>query len=133
MSDFKPTAWVKTTCPFSFKFRLFATEAGLHDRFEFVAMNPMEEGFAAAKADLEARSGGPVVFPTVEVAPGEFQNDSDALIERYAGENGIDPGSLPTLQFYLGGLFPTILDLFDYSAGPLPWLIHLGRRPLAFR
>ena len=40
MSDFRPKAYVKTVCPFSFKFRLFVTEAGLADQVEFIPMNP---------------------------------------------------------------------------------------------
>lgn len=133
MSEFKPRAFVKTTCPFSFKFRLFVTEAGLSDQFEFVPMDPFSDDFSAVKADIEAKYGKPVIFPVVEVEPGKFMSDSDALITHYASKFGVDDKALPTLNFYRNGLFPTIMELEDLSSGPLQWLIRLGRVPRAFR
>lgn len=133
MPAFKPRAYVKTTCPYSFKFRLFVTEAGLADRFEFVPMDPCAPGFAAARDSIGARSGLPVRFPVVETEPGKFMGDSDALIAHYASVFGVDAEALPTLGFYRTGLFPTFLELVELCSGPLAWLIRLGRVPRAFR
>ena len=133
MAEFKPKAYVKTTCPYSFKFRLFVTEAGLAERFEFVAMDPFSGGFKVAKEDLAARSGAVIRFPVVEVEPDVFMTDSDALIAHFAGRYGIDEAELSALAFYRCGLFPTILELIELCSGPLPWLIRLGKVPRAFR
>lgn len=133
MPDFKPRAFVKTTCPYSFKFRLFLTEAGKADQFEFVPMDPDAPDFAALKQAISDQTGKPVHFPTVEIEPGKFMHDSDALIAHYASHFGIDAGRLPTLQFYRTGLYPTFLELFDLAAAPLAWVIRLGKRPRALR
>ncbi len=133
MSDFTPRAFVKTNCPYSFKFRLFVSEAGLDGKFQFHALDPDADDFAATKEELRKLSGGPVRFPTVEIEPGKFMNGSDEMIAHYAKAYGIDDGALATLSFYRRGLFPTFLELFDLCAKPLAWLIRLGRRPRAFR
>ncbi len=133
MTTFQPKAYVKTTCPYSFKFRLFVTEAGLADQIEFVPMDPEASDFQSIKADVEARSGASLHFPTVEVEPNEFIDDSDRLIAHFSDLHGIDDSSLATLTFYREGLFPTFLELFALCASPLAWLIRLGRTPRAFK
>lgn len=133
MPDFTPTAWVRTNCPYSFKFRLFVTEAGLATAFRFIPMDPDSAEFAPEKAELDRRAGRVTVFPTVEVAPGRFMSDSDALIAHFAAERGIDETGLATLAFYRGGLYPCYLEMFSILATPLGWIARLGRRPKAFR
>ena len=133
MTGFKPRAFVKTTCPYSFKFRLFVTEAGLSDAFEFIAMDPDAEDFDGIKSEIERLSGTSIHFPTVEVEPGEFMHDSDVLIDHFARKHSINHKALQTLEFYRGGLFPTFLELFSLCASPLAWVIRLGRRPRAFK
>ena len=133
MSDFIPTAYVKTNCPFSFKFRLFMTEAELVERVRFVVLDPDAPGHAQDKADLAAKVGHGHTFPVVEVAPDNYLTDSDDLITHFADLHGIDPVTLPTLQFYRTGLFPTFLEMFHILARPLGWIARLGRKPKAFR
>ena len=133
MSEFKPTAWVRTNCPYSFKFRLFVTEAGISDRFHLVPMDPDDLEFAATKSEIDRRSGRSTSFPTVEIAPSVFLSDSDALIEHYSSEYGIDPAETPTLTFYRNGLFVCYVEMFSILASPLGWIARLGRRPKAFR
>lgn len=133
MTTFRPRAYVKTTCPYSFKFRLFITEAGLADQIDFVPMDPDASDFKGIKADVEARSGAPLHFPTVEVDRNVFINDSDRLIAHFSKLHGINDSSLATLNFYRHGLFPTFLELFALCASPLAWLIRLGKRPRAFK
>lgn len=133
MSEFKPTAWVRTNCPYSFKFRLFVTEAGISDHLQFVAMDPDSPDFAAVKSEIDRRSGRETVFPTVEVAPNEFLSDSEALIEHFSAKHGIDASELPTLAFYRSGLYVCYLEMFSILARPLGWIARLGRRPKAFR
>ncbi len=67
MSDFKPKAYVKTNCPYSFKFRLFAVEAGLADQIEFVELDVDAMSHAKDKMDLRDRVGRAHTFPIVEV------------------------------------------------------------------
>ena len=133
MSDFIPTAYVKTNCPFSFKFRLFITEAGLDTHVRFVALDPDTPSHTKDKADLALKIGHSHTFPVVEVEPNSYLTDSDDLIAHFANLHGIDPMTLPTLQFYRTGLFPTFLEMFHILATPLGWIARLGRKPKAFR
>jgi hypothetical protein len=133
LPEFKPTAWVRTNCPYSFKFRLFVTEAGISDQFQFVAMDPDSPDFARVKSEIDRRSGRKTVFPTVEVAPNEFLTDSEALINHFSAEHGIDASDLPTLTFYRNGLYVCYIEMFSILASPLGWIARLGRRPKAFR
>jgi hypothetical protein len=112
-TKFKAKAYVKSGCPFSFKFLVFMAEAGLLDRIEIVRMNPQDAGFEAEKEKLGKRLGKGVTFPTVEVEPGKYQSDSDRLIERYAAEAGLKPDAQPVLSFYKQTIFPQLIELFQ--------------------
>lgn len=133
MTDFTPRAYVKTNCPFSFKLRLFVAEARLDDQIGFEVLDVLSPTHAADKADLKARVGRAHTFPIAEVAPGEFMDDSDALIAHFANLHGIDQTGLATLDFYRKGLFPTFLEMFHILASPLGWIARMGRKPRAFR
>ena len=133
MTDFTPKAYVKTNCPFSFKFRLFAVEAGLADQVEFVELDVDAPSHAKDKMDLRDRVGRTHTFPIVEVAEGEFLEDSDALILHFVQAHGIDETELKALNFYRNGLFPTFLEMFHVLAMPLGWIARMGRRIKAFR
>lgn len=114
MSDsdnFKAKAYIKEGCPFSFKFLLFMTEAGLLDRIEIIRMDPSDPSFEATKARLSEGLKKPATFPTVELEPGRFMSDSDRLIEHFAEAEGIRPDALPVLSFYKQTLFPQLLKL----------------------
>ncbi|HEX6997639.1 MAG TPA: hypothetical protein VF322_05815 [Gammaproteobacteria bacterium] len=108
---FKARAYVKEGCPFSFKFLLFMTEAGLLDRIEIIRMDPSDPSFEATKARLSEGLGKAATFPTVEVEPGVYQSDSDRLIERFAERHGVRPDDLPILSFYKQTIFPQLLEL----------------------
>lgn len=133
MPDFTPTIWVRTTCPYSFKLRLFLTETGLTGTVSFIPMDPDAPEFRAKKAELDRIAGRPTAFPTAEIAPGEFLSGSDELIRHFAALHGIDEASLPTLAFYRGGLYPAYLEMVDILASPLGWIMRLGRKPRALR
>ena len=133
MPEFIPTAYVKTNCPFSFKFRLFITEARLAETVRFIALNPYAPDFAQAKSDLLSKVGHSHSFPIVEVEPETYLSDSDALIDYFAARHGVDPMTLPTLHFYRNGLYTTFLEMFHILATPLGWVARLGRKPAAFR
>ena len=108
---FKAKAYIKEGCPFSFKYLLFMTEAGLLDSIEIIRLAPDDPSFEATKARLSEGLGKSATFPTVEVAPGRFMSDSDRLIEHFAEQAGIRPETLPVLQLYKETLFPQLLKL----------------------
>ncbi|MGB3625179.1 MAG: hypothetical protein WA989_05115 [Henriciella sp.] len=111
-ADFTPRAILKLACPFSLKFRIFLHEAGLADRFRFDVVEDGTEAYDEAKQTLED-AGTEASFPGVEIAPGEYLSDSDALIDHYAGKFGIDRENLPLLNYYEEGVFKLSVDLFE--------------------
>ena len=113
---FKAKAYLKEGCPFSFKFLLFLTEAGIRDQLELIRCNPDAPDFPAISSKLQAGLHKAATFPTVEVEPGRYLSDSDALIEYYASRNGIEISRLPTLSFYLETIFPQLLRLHESHA-----------------
>lgn len=106
----KPTAYLLTNCPFSFKFLLFISEARLIDRFEIVRCEPDSAELAQIKEKLSAATGKKPTFPTVEIEPNVYKSDSDALVAHYAELNKIDPQSLPAFSFYMKGIFPQLAE-----------------------
>lgn len=104
--------YLKTTCPHSFKFLLFMTEANLLDQIEVVAMASESDDFDTKKAELAETSGMKVTFPIVEVESGKYMADSDALISYFAEKNGVDWEALPTLKFYKAGLYKAHGNMF---------------------
>ncbi len=112
----KATAYLKDGCPFSFKYWLFMVEAGLSDQIEVIRCDPSDPKFDAVKAKLTARLGKPASFPTVEIEPGCYRSDSDALIRHYATKNGVQTSSLPALAYYTETIFPQILVLHQQTS-----------------
>lgn len=110
---FKPKAYLREGCPFSFKFLLFASEGGIRDKFELIRCNPDAPGFEAIRSSLQAGLHKPATFPTVEIEPGRFLSDSDDLIEHYASLYHIEVEKLPVLSFYLQTIFPQLLRLHE--------------------
>jgi len=105
---FKAKAYLKEGCPYSFKYLLFMTEAGLLDHIDVIRWDPESASFDAVKQKLAEATGHEATFPTVEIAPQRYLSDSDKLIEHYAGASNIDPEQLPTFLFYKDTLFPQL-------------------------
>ncbi len=114
---FKAKAYLKEGCPFSFKYLLFMVEAGLSDQIEVIRCDPNDAEFEVVKATLTAGLGKPASFPTVEIEPGRYQSDSDALIKHYASKNDVKESSLPALTFYAETIFPQLLHLHEQESG----------------
>jgi glutathione S-transferase-like protein len=110
---FKPKAYIKEGCPFSFKFLLFVTEAGIADQLKVIRCNPQAPGFEAIKSKLQAGLHQPATFPTVEIEPNRYMSDSDALIEYFGSKRSIDAGKLPALSFYIQTIFPQLRRLHE--------------------
>ncbi|WNO54947.1 glutathione S-transferase N-terminal domain-containing protein [Stakelama saccharophila] len=111
-TTFRPRAWLLKTCPFCLKLRIALNEMGLDDRFDFTVFEKGDD----TEADLRRRltdAGIKPSYPAVEVAPGEYETESDRLIARYAREAGVDPETdLPLLAYYEAGVFPKFIELF---------------------
>ena len=101
----------KLTCPFSFKFLLFMTEAGLLDQIDVVRCDPNAGDFEAIRDRLTDTTGRKASFPTVEVEPGVYMSESDDLIHYYADRNGISADDFEVLDWYKAGLFPRVIGM----------------------
>jgi hypothetical protein len=110
---FKPKAYLKDGCPFSFKLWLFLVEAGISERVEIIRCNPRDPQFETLKQKLANGLGTPATFPTVEIEPGRYQSDSDRLIEHFSRESGVRSSGLPALAFYQETIFPQVVELHE--------------------
>jgi len=110
----KPIAYLRTDCPFSFKFLLFISEAKLIDKFEIVKADPAAKDFEETKAKLAAATGKKATFPTVQIEPNVYKSDSDELVAHYAKLNDIDLNKLPAFAFYMSGIFPQLEKLHSH-------------------
>jgi hypothetical protein len=110
---FKPKAYLKEGCPYSFKYLLFMTEAGLLDQLDVIRCDPEGAEFDAVKQKLSKATGREATFPTVEIAPQRYLSDSDKLIAHYARASNVDPAKLPALSFYNETLFPQLAKLHE--------------------
>ena len=111
-STFKPKAYIKDGCPFSFKFLVFMAEGQLLDGIDIVRMREGDPTFAAKKEKLTEQLGKPATFPTVEVEPDRYLTDSDLLIEHFARRHELRPDDMPVLSFYKETIFPQLIELF---------------------
>lgn len=102
MTEFTPILYLKSSCPFCLKVAAFLAEAGVFDRFEVREFWPDDEREAAIRDELSPHFKN-VSFPALQYAPGEFMNESDAIIDRYAAKLGIDPEGLPFYRYILTG------------------------------
>jgi hypothetical protein len=107
---FKPRAYVKEGCPFSFKFLVFMAEAKLLDEIEVVRVREGTPKYEAAKQEIGKHLGKPATFPSVEVEPTRYLTDSDRLIEHFARRHGWRPDDLPVLSMYRETIFPQLLE-----------------------
>lgn len=107
----RPVAYLKQSCPHCLKLRIFLTEAGIADRFDFVVFADGDETHRALRARMAAAGREPS-FPAVEFTPGTLDTGTDDLIARLAAEAGVDPAGLPLLAYYVEGVFARYLDMF---------------------
>ena len=111
--SFKPKAYLKDGCPFSFKLWLFLIEAGISDDVEVIRCNPQDPQFEAWKQKLANGLGTQATFPTVEIEPGRYQSDSDGLIQHFSRTRGVSSSRLPALAFYKETIFPQVVELHE--------------------
>lgn len=108
---FRPKILVLEGCPFCTKALVFLGEAGLLDQFDLVRLKQGSDELAAAR-ELLGRHLEKVGFPTVEVAPGEYLADSDAIIEKYGDAAKVDRSTLRAFDFYVSTLMPNVNRLY---------------------
>ncbi len=105
MTEFTPVLYLKAGCPHCFRLRLFLLETGQLDQFEKREFTPGESSEADLRAEL-APHFAKVTFPTVQYAPGQFQNESNDLIARYS--DGVDAATLAVFRTWADFLQPRL-------------------------
>lgn len=110
MAD-QPTLYLKRTCPFCLKLRLFLTEAGIADRFEYIAFQDGDETHQALQQKMKAAGQEPS-FPAAELSPGKLETGTDDLIARFAKDADVDPAKMPLLTYYSNGVFKRYGEMF---------------------
>ena len=106
-----PTAYLLEGCPFSFKLLLFLSEAQLLDRVRIETVKADSGRMNELKRKFESATGSKGSFPTVEVEPGVYKSDSDALITHFSDAFGVNPSQLTALSFYKQSVLPQLETL----------------------
>lgn len=103
--------YLKQTCPHCLRLRIFLTEAGIADRFDFTVFADGDETHKALRARMEAAGQQPS-FPAAEIEPGQLTTGTDGLIARFAADAGVDPAGLSLLGYYTEGVFRRHGEMF---------------------
>ncbi|MDQ2639117.1 MAG: glutathione S-transferase N-terminal domain-containing protein [Pseudomonadota bacterium] len=102
-SSSRTRIYLKKTCPYCLKLRIFLTEAGIAGNFDFTVFVDGDETHQATRARMQAAGQEPS-FPAAEI-DGALVTGSDELIARFARDAGVDPTGLPLLTYYSEGVF----------------------------
>ena len=111
MSDPRPKAYLLSGCPFSTRLYLFLTEAGLAKEMDVVTVQAGDDTHREVFAEVEATGLKPS-FPIFERAPGSFEVDSQAVMDRLSEEHGVDLKTLSFLRYYNEGMLPRYGKMF---------------------
>ncbi|MGQ4274102.1 glutaredoxin domain-containing protein [Terrihabitans sp. B22-R8] len=103
--------YLKKSCPFCLKLRIFLTEAGIADRFDYVEFEDGDATHTALRQQME-EAGQEPSFPAAELEPGKLTPGTDDLIARFAKDTGVDPATLPLLAYYSDGVFKHTIAMF---------------------
>lgn len=114
---FKPTAYIKDGCPFSFKFLVFMAEAELLREIDIVRLREGQPALESIKRRLGEILGKPASFPAVEVERDKYLLDSDRLIEHFARRHDRRSDDLPVLSLYKQTILPQLLKLHELTKG----------------
>ena len=98
------------------KIRLFLLEAELLDTVTLRTFAVGTDKETAIRAALDGKVD-PLTFPSAELAPGDYMSDSDAIIERLATANNVDPAMLPTYNEYIAGPLAQMGKLYAENSG----------------
>ncbi len=111
MSASRTKIYLKRTCPFCLKLRIFLTEARIAERFEFVVFDDGDDMHQSLRARMQSAGQEPA-FPAAEIEPGTLTTGTDDLIARFAADAGVDAAKLPLLAYYAEGVFPRHTAMF---------------------
>ena len=103
--------YLKKSCPFCLKLRIFLTEAGLADRAEFIAFADGDETHQSLRSRMQAVGQEPS-FPAAELEPGKLMTGTDDLIAHFAKQGNVRPETLPLLSYYSEGVFKKYGEMF---------------------
>jgi glutathione S-transferase len=103
--------YLKNTCPFCLKLRIFLTEAGVADRADFVVFQDGDATHQSLRSRMQAAGQEPS-FPAAEIEPGKLSTGTDALIAHFAKGTGVDPATLALLSYYSEGVFQKYGEMF---------------------
>ncbi|RYZ57034.1 MAG: hypothetical protein EOP08_17645 [Proteobacteria bacterium] len=103
--------YLKNTCPFCLKLRIFMTEAGIADRADFVVFEDGDATHKQLRSQMEAAGQSPS-FPAAELEPGKLTTGTDDLIGHFARQGGVSPATLPLLAYYNEGVFKKYGEMF---------------------
>ncbi len=101
--DTRTKIYLKNTCPYCLKLRIFLTEAGIAGRFDFVVFADGDATHQAQRARMQAAGQQPS-FPAAEIDD-RLTTGTDDLIARFAKQAGVDAAKLPLLSYYSEGVF----------------------------
>jgi hypothetical protein len=113
---FRPKAYVKEGCPFSFKLLVFLAETGVLKDVDIERVSQAGPALEMVKAHLSDELGKAATFPTVEIEPDRYLADSDTLIEHFARRANVNVDSLPVLRFYKETMFPLLIELHQLKS-----------------
>lgn len=103
--------FLKKTCPYCLKLRIFLTEAGIAGQFDFAVFDDGDDTHKALRARMQAAGQEPG-FPAAEIEAGKLATGSDELIARFAQQAGVDAAKLPLLKYYSEGVFIQHIEMF---------------------
>ena len=114
-TSFRPVVYLKEKCPFCLKVRIFLLESGLARDVEIREFAPGTPEEDSMKGEL-APHFEKVTFPSAQVEPGHFINDSDGIVRHFADKTNADPAQMPTFSSYVGGAFQQLMNLYRENA-----------------
>ncbi len=113
----KPVVYVKRSCPFCLKVKLFLLEAGL---MKTVAIHEFEPG-SQQEHDIRSELAGrldKVSFPAAWIEPGRYLTEADTIIALLAARAGRDPADMPVLASYVEGALKPMMALWKENFEP---------------
>lgn len=111
MSAFRPVIYLKESCPFCLKVAAFLAESGHAADYELRTFWPDDEREQAIRGELAPHFEAPS-FPAMQVAPGRFLKESDAIVALLAEQTGCDSAAMPIYSYMLSGPFRRMREQF---------------------
>lgn len=111
----KPKIFLMRECPFCLKLRIFLSEASLDGEVEYVTFASGDSTHQSVR-DRMIEAGQKPSFPAAELQEGSLTTETDALIDHFASQAGVDPAAMPLLTYYTEGVFKRIFEMYHELA-----------------